>query len=85
MYGQLVARAAELERRPGGLAAEILIGNPFTDVTELGTTVLVCLDDRPEEARDAALELARDFWDQRTAMQASLSVCRDAGRGADRL
>jgi microcystin degradation protein MlrC len=72
LYGGFLKRAAEMEQEPGVLSAGMFIGNPFTDVPELGSQAVVSTDGNIDLARDKALELADGFFDQRVAMQSKL-------------
>jgi microcystin degradation protein MlrC len=49
-----------------------MIGNPFTDVPELCSQVLVMTDSGESIARREAERLAREFWPQRFRMQGKL-------------
>jgi len=71
-YGDLIRECQRIERDGSALAAGIMIGNPFTDVPELCTQVLVTSTDDPDLAKAEALRLAREFWPQRHRMQANL-------------
>ncbi len=78
VFGQIIGQAQEIEQRPGGLSAGIFIGNPFTDVPELGCSSLVVTDNDPERAQQEALRLADAFWVNRERMQARLTVLEDS-------
>jgi microcystin degradation protein MlrC len=67
-FGRFTRRAARFEREPGGLAAGILISNPFTDVPELTTSVFATTDGDPERAIAEALAMAEDFWSEHQSM-----------------
>ncbi|MEZ5858263.1 MAG: MlrC C-terminal domain-containing protein [Geminicoccaceae bacterium] len=71
-YGDLIRECQRLERDGTALAAAIMIGNPFTDVPELCTQVLVSTDDDKATAEAEAIRLAREFWPQRHRMQGVL-------------
>lgn len=71
-YGDLIRECQRIERDGTALAAAIMIGNPFTDVPELCTQVLVTTDGDPETAKVEALRLAHEFWSLRHRMQANL-------------
>jgi microcystin degradation protein MlrC len=74
-FGRFTRRAAEFEREPGGLAAGILISNPFTDVPELTTSVFVTTDGDPQGAIAEALATAKGFWsDHGTMVQPLVSL-----------
>ncbi|MCB1493839.1 MAG: M81 family metallopeptidase [Rhodobiaceae bacterium] len=71
-YGDLIRECQRIERDGTALAAAIMIGNPFTDVPELCTQVIVTTDNDPETAEREALRLAAEFWPQRFRMQGKL-------------
>ena len=77
-FGQAIARCARIERSAGGLAAGVLIGNPFTDVTDLRTNVLVTCDGDAARAAAEAEEIACFMWDNRERMQAELTPLGEA-------
>ncbi len=72
IFGRLLADARQKQNEIGGLATGFFIGNPFTDVSELRTYAVMVTDNAPRAAEDAAYQMARDFWKNRTAMQARL-------------
>jgi microcystin degradation protein MlrC len=72
LFGQIVRKAQEMERSPGGLSAGMFIGNPFTDVPDLGSNALVVTDGEPERAVRQAMELAADFWQVHEKLQSRL-------------
>ena len=74
-----VIRAAQkIEAGEGGLSAGMFWGNPFTDVPELGSNSLVCLDGDAGQAERAALHVARLFWEHHEAMRVPLTSIEDA-------
>ena len=71
-YGEMLRECLRLERDGVALAAGIMIGNPFTDVPELCSQVLIMTEgDRAVAEREAA-RLAQDFWRLRFRMQGKL-------------
>lgn len=68
-YGTLIAECLRLEREGVALSAGIMIGNPFTDVPELCSQVLIQTDGDPATAEREAVRLANEFWPQRARMQ----------------
>ena len=72
LYGGFLRRAEAIEREPGVLSTGLFIGNPFTDVPELGSQAVVVTNGDAELARQKALELAAGFFDRRADMQAKL-------------
>lgn len=77
-FGELTRRAAAFADSPGGLAAGILIGNPFTDVPELATNVFVTTDRDPEAAEAEAFAIAEAFWAGRKTMVQPLVSLEEA-------
>lgn len=71
-YGDLIRECQRIERDGTALAAGIMIGNPFTDVPELCTQVIVEADGDPAIAEAEAIRLANEFWPQRFRMQGKL-------------
>ena len=72
VYGRSIRRAQLLEETGYAVAAAMMIGNPFTDVPELCSQAVVVTNNDPKAAERAALEMAREFWEQRAQMQAQL-------------
>lgn len=68
-YGDLIRECQRLERDNTAMAAGVMIGNPFTDVPELCSQVLVLTDGDKDAARREALRLAAEFWPNRARMQ----------------
>lgn len=71
-YGDLIRECQRIERDGSALAAGIMIGNPFTDVPELCTQVIVETDGDASLAEAEAIRLANEFWPQRARMQGKL-------------
>ena len=71
-YGDLIRECQRIERDGTAMAAGIMIGNPFTDVPELCSQVLVMTDGDEGVARREAERLAEEFWPQRFRMQGKL-------------
>ncbi|MCB0155582.1 MAG: M81 family metallopeptidase [Anaerolineae bacterium] len=78
LFGRSIRAAQAVEQGPGGLAAGMFIGNPFTDVPELRSNSLVITDNDPALAQQAALKLATDFWQVREKLQAPLKSIDEA-------
>jgi microcystin degradation protein MlrC len=83
LFGEAVRMCREIESSPGGLAAGVLIGNPFTDVPALRSNVLVTTDGDAPRAREEALRIARFMWKHRERFQAALTPIDEALRLAD--
>jgi microcystin degradation protein MlrC len=71
-YGDLLLDCRRLEAEGQAAAAGIMIGNPFTDVPELCSQVLIMTDGDPEGASREAIRLANAFWPLRYRMQGKL-------------
>lgn len=82
LFGGMIRAAQAIEASPGGLSAGMFIGNPFTDVPELCSNVIVCTDDDPARAEREAVAIARDFWAVRERLQARLTPLAEAVRQA---
>ena len=68
-YGDMIRECQRIERDGTAMSAGIMIGNPFTDVPELCSQVIVMTRDDEATAQAEALRLAHDFWPQRHRMQ----------------
>ena len=71
-YGDLLLECRRLEGEGVAQAAGIMIGNPFTDVPELCSQVLVMTDGDPAGAEREAKRLSEMFWPLRHRMQGKL-------------
>lgn len=82
LFGEAIRRCQALEQQPFGLGAGVLIGNPFTDVPDLRSNVVLTVDGRDpqavEQARTEALVIARFMWGHRDRLQAPLTSLPDA-------
>ncbi len=72
LFGGVIDDAKAIEATDEGLAAGMLIGNPFTDVPNLQTYSLVTADNDPDWAEQKAVAMARKFWSHREAMQTKM-------------
>jgi microcystin degradation protein MlrC len=61
----LLHMATEVRERPGVLSTSLLLGFPYADVAEMGSSVLVVTDDDPRLAQACADELAGALWTRR--------------------
>jgi microcystin degradation protein MlrC len=71
-YGDLIRETQRLERDGDALAAGIMIGNPFTDVPELCSQVVIVAEEDGLWAQREAVRLAEEFWPLRHRMQGKL-------------
>ncbi|MBT7917147.1 MAG: M81 family metallopeptidase [Planctomycetaceae bacterium] len=85
LFGECLLLAKQIEDREIGLAAGMLIGNPFTDVPELRTNVVVTFlaesateAETEGEAIQYATEMAELFWVHRERMRVKLTSIDDA-------
>lgn len=76
--GKTVGRCVQLETSGEALSAAMMLGNPFTDVPELGSLAIITTDGDPDFAAHEALSLAKTFWDDRAPMQAELVPVKEA-------
>lgn len=58
-------RLQALEAQPGVLAAGLATVQPWLDIPELGSAVVVVTDDKKDFAEGECRNLARDFWEHR--------------------
>jgi microcystin degradation protein MlrC len=80
LFGGFIRATQEVERGPRGLAAGMFIGNPFTDVPDLCSNVVVATDGDPALAERAAMAIATDFWAVRERLQQPLTPLDEAMR-----
>ncbi|MFP6621435.1 MAG: M81 family metallopeptidase [Pirellulaceae bacterium] len=72
-FGEAIEACQAIEEQNDGLAAGILIGNPFTDVPALQSNVLITTNNNQELADREAERLARFMWDHREIFRAELT------------
>jgi microcystin degradation protein MlrC len=85
IFGEAIRRCQRFEDDPRGLAAGVLIGNPFTDVPDLRSNVVLTVDtsagpDAEAWARSEALAIATFLWTRRSQLQAPLTSLTEAIR-----
>jgi microcystin degradation protein MlrC len=73
-------RLQALERQPGVLAAGIATVQPWLDIPELGSAVLVVGEGENADAKQACQQLAADLWQQRRDYLPELTPLADAVR-----
>ena len=79
-FGEAIRMCQEIEASAGGLAAGVAIGNPFTDVPDLQSNVLVTTDGDPARAQGEAERLGRFMWENRRHFVAQLTPLDEAVR-----
>ncbi|MFN8006437.1 MAG: M81 family metallopeptidase [Terriglobia bacterium] len=77
-FGRCVQEAIAVETGPGGLSGGLFIGNPFTDVPDLGSNVLLVTDNDPQRAEHEAVRIARLFWEMREHLQQPLTPLQES-------
>jgi microcystin degradation protein MlrC len=80
LFGRFIRQAQTIEQSAGGLSAGMFIGNPFTDVIDLCSNVVVVTDGDAARAERTALEIASGFWEVRERLQQPLTALADAAR-----
>jgi microcystin degradation protein MlrC len=78
LLGGIIRDAQAIEASPGGLAAGMFIGNPFTDVRGLCSRSVVVTDGDAGRAGREAVRLAERFWSVRERLQADLTPLDEA-------
>ncbi len=64
--------ADEMARRPRVLSNSIMLGFPYADVAEMGSSVIVVTDNDQSLARELAIELGGAMWKRRADFEAQL-------------
>ena len=77
-FGQAIRWCQEIENSEGGLGSGVYIGNPFTDVPDLRSNVIVFTDNDPERAHRETKRIAQYMWDNRDHFTAPLTAIPDA-------
>lgn len=72
LFRSCVDRAILFENSPQGLSGGFFIGNPFTDVAELASNVLLVADLDPGPAVEEAKAIANEFWALKAKLQQPL-------------
>lgn len=80
LFGQAIRMCQEVEAAEKGLAAGVFIGNPFTDVPDLRSNIVVTTDGDPALAQREAARIARFMWDNRAHFVAPLTPIDEAIR-----
>jgi microcystin degradation protein MlrC len=64
--------------KAGVLSNSILLGFPYSDVAEMGSSVIVVTDNDPELARQSATDMAQAMWDQRHELHGEFTSVAEA-------
>ena len=83
LFGEAIRVCQTIEGSPGGLAAGVIIGNPFTDVPDLQSNAIVTTDSDPDRALREAERVARFMWENRRSFVAELTPLDEAVRLAE--
>lgn len=75
---ELVARAKELEKQPGVVSISVFPVQPWLDVEEMGSTMVVVTDNDPALAQGLADELGQMLWERRQQFKVPLYSLADA-------
>ncbi len=78
LIGHAVHAARDVEQSREGLSAGIFWGNPFTDVSALGTNAMVSTNGDEALASKHALHIADLFWQHHAKMRVPLTSLTDA-------
>lgn len=82
-FGEAIAMCQQIEDDEAGLAAGVLIGNPFTDVPALESNVLVTTNGDLKRAQEEAQRVAEFMWEHRHRFVAPLTPLEEAIRLAE--
>ncbi len=75
---ELVARAKELEKQPGVVSISVFPVQPWLDVEEMGSTMVVVTNNDPALAQGLADELGQMLWERRQQFKVPLFSLADA-------
>ena len=76
----LKRRVVELETRPHVLSAGIAPVQPWMDIPQFGSSVIVTTDNDPDAAREACVSVAEEFWRRRREYLPTLVSVEEAVR-----
>ena len=77
-WGQCVRETIAFENSPGGLSGGMFIGNPFTDVPDLCSNVVLVADGDSTRAEAEAVRIAEMFWAMREHLQQPLTPLKES-------
>ena len=75
---RLWAEADRLQQQPGMINVSCLYGFPYSDVAEMGATVLAVSEHSREQAESVAKQMAQFWWDMRAEFTGQLISVDDA-------
>src|SRR5262245_28468493 len=73
-----MAKAREVEKRPGVLSVSLMAGFPYADVPDMGPSVIAVTDGNPDQAVGVADELAAQMWAVREQLYVACPSPREA-------
>jgi len=77
-FGQCVREALDVENSEDGVSGGMFIGNPFTDVPDLGSNAFIVTDNNPQRAEREAIRIANLFWGMREHLHQPLTPLRES-------
>ena len=77
-FGDAIRMCQALEDSPGGLVGNIYLSNPFTDVPDLQSYVIVSTDNDEARAKAEAERIAAFMWENRKLWMAELTPLPEA-------
>lgn len=77
-FGDLIARAKRLEAKGKAEAVSVFSVQPWMDIAEMGSSVVVVTDGDEEGADRRAAKLAQRFWDTRRKFEVKLTAPGEA-------
>ncbi|TWT60541.1 M81 family metallopeptidase [Rubinisphaera italica] len=77
-YAELLAHAQHMQETPGVLSSSIVLGFPYADVPELGSSTIVVTDGNVLSAQPLANSLGEALWQRRHNLKSRLLSMTDA-------
>jgi microcystin degradation protein MlrC len=74
--------ADRIRQAPGVLSASVVLGFPYADVPEMGSSTIVVTDNDPKLAQRRASDLAKSIWNERHRLRGQSSAIEVAIDGA---
>ena len=82
---EVMQRVHDLETRPGVLSVTLATGFPWSDVPDVGVSVIVVADGNPALAKSTAVELGAWLWENRERWYCPPKSVKDAIREGQQL